>query len=49
LRREVTQQIENMLATEILKGNLQSGDHVTIVWQDDQYQCNVNKKKESLD
>ncbi len=49
LRREVTQQIENMLATEILKGNLQTGDHVTIVWQDDQYQCNVNKKKESLD
>ncbi|MBE6660612.1 MAG: ATP-dependent Clp protease ATP-binding subunit [Ruminococcaceae bacterium] len=49
LRREVTQQIENMLATEILKSNLHAGDHVTLVWQDGQYRCNVDKKKESLE
>ena len=49
LRREVTQQIENLLATEMLKGRLQAGDRVELVYEDDQYRCRINKQKKSLE
>ena len=46
LRREVTQQIENMLATEMLKGNLRSGDHVKLLFRESRYQCQIRSSKE---
>lgn len=38
LRREVTQNIENLLAGEMLKQHIQAGDHVRMFYQDGEYQ-----------
>ena len=37
LRREVTQRIENMLANEMLKKSIVSGDKIRIFWEDGEY------------
>lgn len=41
LRREVTQKIENLLANEILRRNIKTGDRVRIVWENDEYHCKI--------
>ncbi len=41
LRREVTHNIENLLANEMLRGNLSAGDRVTIILKEDEYCCHI--------
>jgi len=41
LRREVTNKIENMLATLMLQGSLKAGDHVQVIATEDGYDCRV--------
>ena len=38
LRREVTQSIENLLANEMLKGKIKSGDEILLFWDENGYQ-----------
>lgn len=44
LRREVTQSIENLLASELLRQNIKAGDHVQLVYEDGAYRCYTTNK-----
>jgi ATP-dependent Clp protease ATP-binding subunit ClpA len=41
LRRAIAEHIENLLAGNILKGELTAGQHVTITFSDDKFQCSM--------
>ena len=43
LRREVTHKIENLLANQILRGDLNAGDRVTVVLEEGEYHCHVDR------
>ncbi len=46
LRREITHGIENLLANEMLRGNLRAGDHVYLTVENEEYRCCVRASKE---
>ena len=49
LRREITNRIENMFASALLKGELQAGDEAVVTLENDEYVCLVKSRRHEIE
>ncbi len=46
LRRTLGDRIENMLAAKYLSGEIRRGDHVRVIFEEDEYRCRIHRENE---
>ena len=47
LRREITHKIENLLANQMLRGEMKAGDHVLVSVENGEYVCLVDQRSDA--